>query len=78
MDSQLLKEQGYRQYRGKDIDVYFNTHVCAHAGNCVRGNSEIFNLERKPWIQPDNGSLDEVKRIIRTCPSGALKYIEKA
>ncbi|MHC5250834.1 (4Fe-4S)-binding protein [Listeria kieliensis] len=72
-----LLEKGYRKYLGKDIDVYFNTQICEHSGNCVRGNGEIFNLDRKPWILPDNASKEEVMRVIDTCPSGALQYIQK-
>lgn len=75
-EAQLLKN-GYRKYRGEAVDVYFNTAICAHSGNCVRGNPEIFDLQRKPWIQPDNETKVEVMRVIQTCPSGALKCIEK-
>ncbi len=36
MDQALLDE-GYRCYTGEKIDVYFNTAICQHSGNCVRG-----------------------------------------
>ncbi|MBK2003179.1 (4Fe-4S)-binding protein [Listeria ivanovii subsp. londoniensis] len=77
MSEEKLLERGYREYHGEEIDVYFNTTVCAHSGNCVKGNKELFDLDRKPWIMPDNVSKEEVKRVINTCPSGALQYIEK-
>lgn len=76
MNDELI-EKGYRCYRGEDIDVYFNTNICQHSGNCVRGNHAIFDLSRKPWIMPDNASQKEVKRVINTCPSGALLYRDK-
>ncbi|MFW2973902.1 (4Fe-4S)-binding protein, partial [Serratia marcescens] len=47
------------------------------SANCVRGNAAIFTLNRRPWIMPDNAEPAEVKRVIDTCPSGALKYREK-
>lgn len=34
MDQALLDE-GYRCYTGEKIDVYFNTAICQHSGNCV-------------------------------------------
>lgn len=37
MDQALL-DGGYRCYTGEKIDVYFNTAICQHSGNCVRGN----------------------------------------
>ncbi|WP_314067724.1 (4Fe-4S)-binding protein [uncultured Vagococcus sp.] len=75
MEAELL-EQGYRKYSGKEVDVYFNTSICIHSGNCVRGNQEIFNLDRRPWILPDNADSQEVTRVIDTCPSSALRYIQ--
>ncbi|WP_088809300.1 MULTISPECIES: (4Fe-4S)-binding protein [Listeria] len=75
MNEQELLEKGYRKYDGEKVDVFFNTSICAHSGNCVRGNGELFNLDRKPWILPDNVAPEEVVRVIDTCPSGALKYI---
>ncbi|PDO88803.1 (4Fe-4S)-binding protein [Kosakonia sacchari] len=73
MDKELL-DAGYRVYTGEKIDVYFNTAVCQHAGNCVRGSAKLFNLKRKPWIIPDEVDVATVVKVIDTCPSGALKY----
>ncbi|WP_117023733.1 (4Fe-4S)-binding protein, partial [Klebsiella pneumoniae] len=52
MDQELL-DAGYRAYTGEKIDVYFNTGICKHSGNCVRGSAALFDLKRKPWIAPD-------------------------
>lgn len=76
MDKELI-DAGYRLYRGEKIDVYFNTQLCQHSGNCVRGSSALFNLKRKPWIAPDNVDPQTVEQVIDTCPSGALKYRHK-
>ncbi|EJV7173002.1 (4Fe-4S)-binding protein [Escherichia coli] len=48
-----------------------------NSGNCVRGNGNLFNLKRKPWIMPDEVGVATVVNIIDTCPSGALKYRHK-
>lgn len=76
MDEELTAA-GYRRYSGDKIDVYFNSAICRHSANCVRGNAAIFTLNHRPWIMPDNAEPAEVKRVIDTCPSGALKYREK-
>lgn len=76
MDQELL-DAGYRQYHDKDIDVYFNLSICQHSGNCVRGNSHLFKLDRQPWIMPDSVDVNTVMSVINTCPSGALKYHQK-
>lgn len=77
MEEKELLEKGYRKYTGKDIDVYYSKDICQHVGNCVRGNPEVFEVGRRPWIIADNAPADEVARVVDTCPSGALKYIKK-
>lgn len=76
VDKELI-DAGYRLYRGEKIDVYFNTQLCQHSGNCVRGSSQLFNLKRKPWIATDSVDPQTVMKVIDTCPSGALKYRHK-
>lgn len=72
-----LLTQGYRKYTGEGLDIYYSKDICAHIGNCVFGNPDVFEVGRRPWIITDNGSVKENIRVINTCPSGALKYIRK-
>ena len=76
MDQALL-DGGYRCYTGEKIDVYFNTAICQHSGNCVRGNGKLFNLKRKPGGSGVEVHSATVVKVIDTCPSGALKYRHK-
>lgn len=77
MTAEQLISQGYKQYRGDKIDVYFNSQVCIHSGNCVRGNHNVFNLQRRPWIDANGAEYTEVMRLVDNCPSGALQYVVK-
>jgi uncharacterized Fe-S cluster protein YjdI len=77
VNEEELLSQGYRKYHGDGIDIYYNKDICAHIGNCVRGNPEIFEVGRRPWIIPDNGSVENASCVVDTCPSGALKYVSK-
>ena len=63
MDRALL-DGGYRCYTGEKIDVYFNTAICQHSGNCVRGNGKLFNLKRKPWIMPDEVDVAKLVKMV--------------
>lgn len=76
MEKSLL-DAGYRKYAGSDVDVFFNTNICIHSGNCVNGNKNVFDLKRKPWILADADHYTAVQQTIDTCPSGALRYIIK-
>lgn len=75
-EEELLAE-GFRKYPGKEIDIFYNKDICAHVGNCVRGNAAVFEVGRRPWILADNATPHENARVINTCPTGALKFIRK-
>ncbi len=40
-------------YPGQDLTVTYDTEVCVHAGECVRGLPAVFDPNQDPWIQPD-------------------------
>ena len=61
-------------YHGGDIQVSFDLDICVHIGECLRGHHGVFQLERRPWVLPDEADADTVAEIIETCPSGALQY----
>ncbi|WP_274308446.1 (4Fe-4S)-binding protein [Solibacillus daqui] len=77
MNEQQLLNDGYRKYTGEKIDVFFSTGICEHSGICVKGNHDVFDTKRKPWIIADAASTDVVAALIDRCPSGALQYIRK-
>ena len=33
-------------YRGRDIEVSFDLDLCVHVGECVRGDTNVFQLNR--------------------------------
>lgn len=70
-----LIAKGYREYKGKELNVYYHVDICEHAAKCVHGNGDVFNIHQLPWIKVDKASADEVERIVDQCPSGALKYV---
>lgn len=61
-------------YRGRDVEVSFDLDICIHVGECLRGEREVFKLDRRPWVLPDAGSPDMIASVIGLCPSGALQY----
>jgi len=67
----------FQSYKGKSIEISYDTVRCIHAGECVRGLSNVFNPKRNPWIDPDQASADEIAGVIGCCPTGALKFIRQ-
>ncbi|MFJ3905324.1 (4Fe-4S)-binding protein [Streptomyces sp. NPDC090025] len=63
-----------KEYDGEGITVTFEPRRCLHAAACVHGLPDVFDLQKRPWVQPDQASAERVAEVIRRCPSGALRY----
>jgi len=74
MSVPIYREEMRKVYRGQDIEVSFDLDICVHIGECLRGQRQVFQLHRRPWILPDLAAADEVADVIQRCPSGALLY----
>ena len=71
-----------KMYTGPLLDVSFDGEVCQHAAECVRGMSEVFNVDARPWINPNVADTDELAdklvEVVGRCPSGALRIERRA
>ena len=65
-----------KTYRGKDLNVTFDKDECIHAGECVRGLPSVFDIDRRPWVLPDEGDPQAVRDVVAKCPTGALAIEE--
>ncbi|MBT2392395.1 (4Fe-4S)-binding protein [Streptomyces maoxianensis] len=63
-----------KAYEAREATVTFEPRRCLHAAECVRGLPQVFDLDRRPWVQPDGAAADRVAEVVRRCPSGALRY----
>jgi CDGSH-type Zn-finger protein len=61
-------------YKGKSITIHDNRGVCSHRGHCTDNLPSVFRRGVEPWIDPDGADPEEIARVIRMCPSGALSY----
>jgi CDGSH-type Zn-finger protein/uncharacterized Fe-S cluster protein YjdI len=63
-----------KAYRSEKIIVSFDLQRCIHSEECVRGLPEVFDTEKRPWIQPDKSHPDRVAEVVTRCPTGALQF----
>jgi uncharacterized Fe-S cluster protein YjdI/CDGSH-type Zn-finger protein len=63
-----------RAYRGDGVTVFYNVRRCAHFAECVRGLPAVFDVKKRPWVQPGNAPAERVAEVVRRCPTGALHY----
>lgn len=64
-------------YENEEIRVSYDVKRCIHAAECVRGLPNVFDPDKKPWIEPDNASSKDIADVIEKCPTGALHYVIK-
>lgn len=64
-------------FEGSEYTVTWNGSICTHAQECVRTDSKLFEKGRTPWADPDLVDAEELDRVVRRCPSGALTYAKK-
>lgn len=63
-----------KRYTSEAIEVTYHLQRCTHAAECVRGLATVFDTSRRPWVQPENASADEVAAVVLRCPTGALHF----
>jgi CDGSH-type Zn-finger protein/uncharacterized Fe-S cluster protein YjdI len=66
-----------RRYAGAAVDITFSPRRCIHAARCVSQLAEVFDVEKRPWIQPDGAEREQIAGVVAQCPSGALHYDPK-
>ena len=62
-------------YPGVDVTVKYDLKRCIHAAECVKGAPHVFDIKKKPWVDPDQGESNDLIEVIHQCPTGALTYV---
>ena len=63
-----------KSYDSGSIRVTYDAVRCIHAAECVEGLPAVFDPNRRPWIDPNRASADEIATVILRCPTGALHF----
>jgi CDGSH-type Zn-finger protein/truncated hemoglobin YjbI len=61
-------------YPGQQATIFDNRGVCQHSGLCTDRLATVFRTDAEPFVAASGGRLDEIIRVARDCPSGALSY----
>jgi uncharacterized Fe-S cluster protein YjdI len=68
-------ERGPKRVYGNDaIEVQWEPRLCIHVRNCVRGLGQVFDPEKRPWIDVDAADPDAIAQTVLSCPTGALHF----
>lgn len=65
---------GNRDYTNGEITVHWRAALCTHAARCITGLPSVFSVRARPWVNMQGASTEDIKRVVETCPSGALTW----
>lgn len=65
-----------KKYTNDDVTVVWKPDLCIHSKKCWKGLGEVFNPNRRPWIDINAASSADIMEQVEQCPSGALSYIK--
>jgi uncharacterized Fe-S cluster protein YjdI len=60
------------KYTNGQITIIWKPDACIHSGICFKGLAPVFDPRRKPWIEMDKATTEQIIEQVKKCPSGAL------
>ena len=67
------RDKVMKEYATDEIVVEWEPRLCSHSHNCVNSLPQVFDETRRPWVEVDAATADEVEAAVALCPSGALR-----
>jgi len=56
------------------MKVTWDEKICIHSGKCVQNLPSVFTkVDGKFTIIQDGAPEEEIRKVVKACPSGALK-----
>jgi uncharacterized Fe-S cluster protein YjdI len=65
-----------RTYTKGDLVVEWYPELCVHCQKCIQGLPEVFDMNKKPWVDLARADDSAIINQVLECPSGALKYYD--
>lgn len=72
-----MAENIKKEYTNGEVTITWEPHKCIHSKKCITGLPSVFDFEKRPWINAEGSSTEDIVKQIDTCPSGALGYFFK-
>ena len=66
------------KYSNAEVTILWQPNKCIHSGICFRGLPTVFDPRKKPWINPEEASMQAIVEQVKKCPSGALSILNSS
>lgn len=74
MGNKIKHFSGGRKYKNNDITVYWKPDACIHATYCYSELIEVFDPDRRPWVDLSGASTGRIIEVVNLCPTEALTW----
>jgi len=61
-----------KTYSKEGITVKWEAHKCIHSAVCFHGLPMVFDPRKRPWVNIEGASKEDIASQVGKCPSGAL------
>lgn len=59
-------------YSNNNIAVEWKPDLCSHCANCISGLPSVFDLSKRPWVNVEGASVEDIRKQLAECPTGAI------
>ena len=63
-----------KKYTNGEVTVVWKPGICMHSMNCFNGLNNVFDPNKRPWVNANGATTEKIIEQIKKCPSGALSY----
>ncbi len=63
-----------REYSNGEVTIIWKPDLCIHATCCFVDLPEVFDPNKRPWVNPRGATTEAIIAQVERCPSAALSY----
>jgi len=67
-------ENNNREYTNGEITVYWKPSLCIHSTVCFNELPKVFIPSRRPWINLQSATTEQIVETVGHCPTEALSF----